>query len=105
MSEADLRVVCETPTPGKKSTRIRKWKYDLVRDAILRAVSEDHDGVEFRRLPELVESHLLRSELQRLGSLSWYVTTVKLDMEVKGELERVPGSRPQRLRKTRGARR
>ena len=99
MSQADLRIVCETPSPGKQPTRIRKWKYDMVRDAILRAVPDGDGGVEFRHLPDLVESHLLASELQRLGSLSWYVTTVKLDMEVKGELERIPGSRPQRLRK------
>ncbi len=32
------------------------------------------------------------------GSISWYVTTVKLDLEARKVIERVPGSRPQRLR-------
>ena len=30
------RVVCETPTPGKKLTRIHKWKYDLLGAPYLR---------------------------------------------------------------------
>jgi hypothetical protein len=29
------------------------------------------------------------------GSVMWYVTTVKLDMEARGEIKRVPKSRPQ----------
>ena len=39
-------------------------------------------------------------EKEKPGSVSWYTTTVKLDMEVKREIERVPGSKPQRLRST-----
>jgi hypothetical protein len=29
------------------------------------------------------------------GSVTWYVTTVKLDLEARGQLKRVPNSRPQ----------
>lgn len=29
------------------------------------------------------------------GSVTWYVTTVKLDMEARGEVKRVLNSRPQ----------
>ncbi len=29
------------------------------------------------------------------GSVMWYYTTVKLDLEARGEIRRVPGSRPQ----------
>ena len=93
------KVLCETPTPGKQPTHIAKWKYDLVRTAILAAVPAEEGGVEFSRLPELVEGQLSPGDLERLGSVSWYTTTVKLDLEVKGEIERVPGSRPQRLRR------
>ena len=91
------KVVVETPTPGKQPTRIDRWKYDLVRDAILSVVPAGDNGIEFSELAQLVESHLSREDLERLGSVSWYTTTVKLDMEVKGEIERVPGSKPQRL--------
>jgi hypothetical protein len=91
------KVTCQTPTPGKKPTRIAKWKYDLVRAAILASIPEA--GIEFKRLPQLVEGQLTSEELKSLGSTAWYTTTVKLDMEVKGEIERVPGSNPQLLRR------
>lgn len=94
------KVVAETPTPGKQPTRIDKWKYDLVHDAILAVVPADENGVEFSQLAQLVEAHLSPADLEKLGSVSWYTTTVKLDMEVKGEIERIPGSKPQRLRRT-----
>ena len=92
------KVRCQTPTLGKKPTRILKWKYDLVRDAILAVIPAE--GIEFSQLARLVEGQLTTDELERLGSVSWYTTTVKLDMEVRGEIERVPGSKPQLLRKT-----
>ena len=95
---SDDKVVCQTPTPGKQPTRIERWKYDLVHSAILAVIPADDQGVEFRELPGLVEKHLDPADLEKLGSVSWYTTTVKLDMEVKRELEKIPGSKPQRLR-------
>ena len=92
------RVVCETPTPGKKPTRIHKWKYDLLRRIILEIVAEGTDGVEFRNLPGLIESRLSVEQRENLGSVSWYTVSVKLDMEVKGDIERVPRAKPQKLR-------
>ena len=32
------------------------------------------------------------------GSVGWYVTSVKLDLEARGVLERIDGRSPQRLR-------
>lgn len=94
----DDKVLCQTPTPGKQPTRIARWKYDLVHSAILAVIPPNDQGVEFRELPGLVEQHISAGEIEKLGSVSWYTTSVKLDMEVKGEIERVPGSKPQRLR-------
>jgi len=91
------KVVCETPTPGKQSTRIDRWKYDAVRRAILEAVPAAGEGLAFRDLPKEVARRLSADERSRLGSVSWYTTTVKLDLEVKGELRRVPRVVPQRL--------
>ena len=95
---AEERVVCETPTPGKKPTRIHKWKYDLLREVILDIVGGSPEGVEFRELPALVETRLSSEQMSDLGSVSWYTTCVKLDMEVKGDIERVARVTPQRLR-------
>jgi len=99
VSPRDDSVVCETPTPGKQPTRIARWKYDRVRAAILDAVPRDPQGVEFKRLPRRVAERLTETEREALGSVSWHTTTVKLDLEVKREIERVPGSKPQRLRR------
>jgi len=99
MSNAD-KVLCQTPTPGKQPTRIDRWKYDLVHSAILAVVPSNDHGIEFRELPALVEQQLDPGEKEKLGSVSWYTTTVKLDMEVRRAIERVPGSKPQRLRST-----
>lgn len=89
--------ICKTPTPGSKPTRILQWKYDAVRKAILRVVPKKEPGVVFMSLPDLVEKKLTKKELAELGSVGWYTTTVKLNMEVEKELKRVSGSKPQRL--------
>lgn len=97
---AEVKVVCATPTPGKQPTAIAKWKYDLVRKAIRGCVSKSKEGVAFRDLPDLVAGVLSSEDRARLGSVSWYTTTVKLHMETIGELERVKGAVPQRIRRT-----
>jgi len=93
------KITCKTPTPGKKPTRIARWKYDLLRQAILSILSDDDQVVEFKQLAALVRDRLRADELERLGSVSWYTTTVKLDLEVKGEIERIAGTGPQKLRR------
>jgi len=94
---ADQKVLCETPTPGRKPTRIHRWKYDLVRKAVLAVIPKRGEGVLFKELPALVGARLSADERERLGSLGWYTTTVKLHLEVIGELQRCPGAGPQRL--------
>ena len=91
---SDDRVVCRTPTPGKQPTRIERWKYDLVRAAILAAVPPGNEGVAARALPDAVRERLSADELERLGSVGWYTTSVRLELEVAGELQRVAGRRP-----------
>jgi len=98
MSNREEKILCLTPTPGKQGTRIDQWKYETLRRAIRRAVPENKTGVEFVKLPELVRSYLTDEEVKKLGSLTWYVTTVKLHLEVIGEIERIPNSKPQRIR-------
>jgi hypothetical protein len=100
-TRAEERVQCLTPTPGKQGTRILKWKYDRVRVAILEVVPKDETGVSFNQLASLLKERMTEADIKRLGSLGWYTTTVKLDLEVRGEIERVPGSKPQRLRRVR----
>jgi hypothetical protein len=58
------------------------------------------DGrIAFRDLPSAIEAELSTNQLAKLGSLGWHVTTVKLEMEVAGEIARVPGAKPQQLQR------
>ncbi len=93
---SEEKVGCRTPAEGRDGvTNIPKWKYDLLRAAILDAVGED--GIAFEDLIEAVRSRLSEDDLDRLGSLGWHATTVKLNMEVEQEISRVPGVSPQQL--------
>jgi len=82
------------PNPAKNGVRIERSKYEQIRDAIMESVNT-HREIRFRDLTKEVESRLAgRFD----GSVPWYVTTVKLDLEARGEIERVPRVTPQRLR-------
>ncbi len=99
----DDRIICRTPTPDRQPTRIESWKFDAVRQAILAALPSEGDGLPFKELPARVAAHLDAGSRSRLGSVSWYTTTVKLEMEVRGEVVRVLGRGAQRLIRTTGA--
>ena len=93
------KVACRTPAEGRSGvTRIPKWKFDAVRAAILSALGDG--DMAFSDLNAGVRQHLSEEDYHRLGSLGWHVTTVKLEMEVRGEIERLDGSGPQRIRRT-----
>jgi hypothetical protein len=90
---AEERIETHHPE-GKAGVRILRRKYETVREAILDILRRHREPtfVEFNRLvaKELVDSFN--------GSPGWYFVTVKLDLEARGEIERVPNSKPQCLR-------
>ena len=90
----DARTLCRTPTPGKQPVSIPAWKYRLVHTALAAIVPDSAPGIAAGELPARVASRLTRAERERLGSLSWHVTTVRLEMEVAGELQRMPELKP-----------
>ncbi len=79
---------------GKQGVNIDKAKYDAMRNAIIETLNEQEE-MTFGELNAAVGENL---EGKFDGSIGWYYTTVKLDLEARGVVERVPGSRPQRLR-------
>lgn len=99
MDPEAAKVVCRTPTPGAKPTRIDAWKFETIRSAILACVPGNGDGTLLVELPGLVTEQLTAADRERVGSVGWYTTTVKLELEVRGELERLKDVKPQRLRK------
>jgi hypothetical protein len=99
-SPAKKAKVLNVNHPGT-SASISQEKYDLIGSAILAVVPKGADGVEFKRVAGLVTGRLSAKERDAVGSVNWYVTTVKLDLEARKRIERVPGSNPQRLRRLR----
>ena len=88
--------------PGSGGRNIAREKYDALRRAILAAVPATREGIRFLDLFGAVAERLPR-QLFRGASVQWYTTTVKLDLEARGLIERVPGAKPQRLRRPRAA--
>ena len=97
MSKSEERVQTRQPDPTKSMPSIDRWKYEAIREAILEAVPDSGEGLPFKELSGRVRELLTPESLENLGSISWYTTTVKLALEARRELQRVPGSRPQRL--------
>jgi hypothetical protein len=88
------RIMALHPEEGKSGVNISKQKYDVMHAAILKAL-EGKDEPTFNELGDAVGKQL---EGNFDGSIGWYYTTVKLDLEARGVIERVPGSRPQKIR-------
>lgn len=93
------RVPCRTPAKGRDGvTSVPVWKYALMRgwlrELARRAAAE---GLRFQGLSDKVGSLLHDGDAVHLGSVGWHLTTVKLELEVRGELARHPGKGPQRI--------
>jgi hypothetical protein len=87
-----MKEMIRTLHPQKKQgVNISKEKYDVIRTAIL-ATLRLHKEIPFMKLSRAVEKEV-RGNFE--GSVMWYVTTVKLDLEARGDVHRVPNSRPQ----------
>jgi len=82
--------------PGKGGKGIDAEVYVTMRAAILEAVPRGGEGIS---LPDLLARvrRIVPRDLFRGRSVPWYFATVKLDLEGRRLLRRVPGVRPQRI--------
>ncbi|HEX7343176.1 MAG TPA: hypothetical protein VF398_02870 [bacterium] len=92
----EKRIQTRHPTPPKAGVNIRGEKYDLVKSVILKVL---------RRQQPVTFSEMVRETERMLygrfdGSVAWYVVTVKLDLEARGLLQRVPNTHPETYRLT-----
>jgi len=78
------------PELTKEVLRLDKAKYKAVQEAIFHILRE-YGPMTFTQLGAFVEEELAAVFT---GSILWYYTTVKLDMEARGEIRRVPNSSP-----------
>lgn len=79
---------------GKRGVNILKRRYDQIHDYILDTLN-DKSEITFDEL-----SHNAVKDLSSTfdGKVLWYVVTVKLDMEARGTIERIPKTSPHKLR-------
>jgi hypothetical protein len=90
-----MRDMIRTLHPEKKQgVNISREKYEIISNAIL-CVLQTQKEITFMNLSRAVEKEV-NGNFE--GSVTWYVTTVKLDLEARGKVKRVPNSRPQLVR-------
>ena len=79
---------------GKAGVNISRDKYEQMRSAIVEII-EEKESVGFSEMGDLLTSRLKDSFE---GSILWYYTTVKLDLEARGEIERYKQKGKQMIR-------
>lgn len=89
----EQRKVTLHPEEGKSGVNISQEKYDLMREAIVDTLRQE-SPMTFQNLRTAVENKL---EGRFEGSISWYYTTVKLDLEARSIVKRVGKGSPQYL--------
>ncbi|MGB1253707.1 MAG: DUF6958 family protein [Candidatus Promineifilaceae bacterium] len=86
------------PNPSKKGTRVTKRYYEAYRAALLEVIPSSEEGVFFSDLPKAVDPHIA-ADIAENTSTGWWTTTVKLDLEARGLIERIAGKGKQRVRR------
>lgn len=79
---------------GKKGVNILKRRYDTIKAFILQTIREK-ETITYEDLNDLAVKKLSKTFD---GSVPWYVVSVKLDLEARGTIERVPKTSPHALR-------
>ena len=92
------KVACRTPNPGKTGvTHLPAWKFNSIRAAIL-AILREKGEVRWGDLTAMVSDRLTDEQRANMGSVGWHTISVKLELEVRGEIVRGPGKGPQTIR-------
>lgn len=79
---------------GKQGVNILKRRYDVIRDFILQNI-EERKEISFEELTDLAVDQLSDTFD---GKVVWYMVTVKLDLEARNIIERIPKTSPHKLR-------
>jgi hypothetical protein len=84
-----------TRHPYKRNgVNINKDKYNIVKRSIIESLRANKEMT----FMELVKNVSWRLRGKFRGSIPWYVTTIKLDLEARKVLTRLSNSTPQRLK-------
>lgn len=79
---------------GKKGVNILRSKYEFIRTFILDTLHQAEE-MSYEALNDLAVETLSDSFE---GRVNWYIVVVKLDLEARKEIERIPRTSPHKLR-------
>lgn len=79
---------------GKKGVNILKRRYDVIKEFILNTIKE-HGEITYESISDMAINQLSKTFD---GKVVWYVVSVKLDLEARGIIERVPKTSPHQVR-------
>lgn len=79
---------------GKAGVNILLRRYEQIKEFILGTL-EQNGAITYSSLDEMAVEQL-KDHFD--GKVSWYVVTVKLDLEARGIIERVPKTSPHQIR-------
>ena len=88
-------------TAGTSGFRLTTEKYNCIRKVILSHLSSSQKGLKFTELVARIRREVgdKKDLFPKAGSVMWYTKVVRLDLEKRGLIERVPGAIPQQLRR------
>lgn len=95
------RITILNPNTGRTDGTIAADRYRAMKTALLRVLGRGRKGVPFAELSRRAQPHLPAAVFEG-ASIGWYTTTVKLDLEARGVVERLPGRGPQVVRRCLG---
>ena len=85
-------ITCHSPAMGKDTAKkspvdIPAWKFHACRHAIL-AVLDEGETIGWDALSRSADARLTPEERGDMGAVGWHMMTVKLEMQVRGEIHR-----------------
>jgi hypothetical protein len=94
MAAKEIERILTLHPQGKKGVNILKRRYDLIREYILKTIKEEVE-ITYQDLSERAAADLSDSFD---GKVVWYIVSVKLDLEARQIIERIPKTSPHKLR-------
>ena len=79
---------------GKKPVSMSKEKYDLLKAGLLKYLSRKGDAT-FSEISSAIEKDFKAKKQKFRGSIPWHLEWVKLDLEARKIIKRVPNTTPQ----------
>ena len=71
---------------GKTGVNILKRRYDIIKEFIIQTIQE-HEEIAFSKLSDIAVEKLSTTFD---GKVIWYIVSVKLDLEAREIIERIP---------------